>query len=121
MLVALITPLLCVLVLGQTLPDPKHPSTVGWLLVAAGAVAVAVNQVTGGVLNFRKLKAGDRLDAARFATRQEHAALASQVGEVKGEVSAMQKTLSTELRSVHRALGRIEGALGTAPARKKED
>lgn len=91
------------------LPDPSSPQTVGWLLLALAAVAGAVNQALGGVVNFRRLKGADQAEASRWATKDEHVAL-------EARVESVERTQASELRDIHRALGRIEGALGTQPA-----
>lgn len=100
--------------LAQALPDPKSPASVGWLAVGIAALFATFTQITGGLVNLRKLRGHDREADDRYATKAEHALLSNQVAEVKGQVTALNTTVANELRSINRSLGRLEGAAGTA-------
>ncbi len=105
-----------VFLVGQVeMPDPKSAGAVGWLLLTLAALAVAINQGQGVVLNFRRLQRKDVEDRADLVSRGEHVALKDEVSHLRGEVSGLTKSLSTELSDINRVLGRIEGALGLTP------
>lgn len=113
------------------LPAPDSPYAIGWLLAALAALSVAVNQVTGGIVNVRKLKGLDPAADDRYATKDEHQSTKDRIAAAEAEMAskaehqatkdrltaveakqeALQITLSNELSAIHRALGRIEGHL----------
>ena len=73
------------------------------------------NNIMGAMLNWRKLKGGDPEADDRYATKNDHLALASHVTRLEGQVMALNVTIANELRTINRSLGRLEGAAGTAP------
>jgi hypothetical protein len=107
--------------LAQTpgeLPDPKSFQSIGWLMVCLAALFASWNQLTGGIVNFRKLKGADPQADGRYATKNEHNSLAEKVAGHDGQLQRLNGTLATELREINRALGRLEGAVGTSPQHK---
>ncbi len=101
--------------LANVLPDPSSASALGWLVLTAAGAALAANQLLGAVITVRKLRGNDPETDARYATKHEITNIATDVAALEGRIDQVNKTLSTELRDIHRALGRIEGALGTEP------
>lgn len=97
------------------LPPPESPTSVGWLVLALAAAAVAYEKITGGIINTRKLKGADPEHDARYVTKPELDAVKEQISRIEGQTASIQLTVNNDMRAVHRALGRIEGALGTSP------
>jgi hypothetical protein len=113
------------------LPAPDSPAAIGWLLAGLAALSVAMNQVTSGIVNIRKLKGIDPGSDDRYATKDEHQSTKDRIAAAETEMAskaehqatkdrlttveakqeALQLTLSNELSAIHRALGRIEGHL----------
>lgn len=100
-------------VMAQGLPDPKSAEATGWLILALAGLSVAANQVAGFVVNFRKLRGTTPEEAGRWASNEALATLAGDLAETRGRVSKIESTQAHELQAIHRALGRIEGSLGT--------
>ncbi len=105
---------------AQTLPDPNSSASIGWLLAALAGLALTVNQILGTLLNIRRLRGNDPAADERYATKDEHNALSDRVTLMQGEIRAQGSTLATELRAIHRSLGRIEGAMKIEPARQAD-
>lgn len=105
-----------VFLVGQVeMPDPKSAGAVGWLLLTLAALAVAINQAQGVILNFRKIQGKAVEERADLVSQGEHRALKEEVDVLRGEVRGLATTLTNEMRAIHRSLGRIEGALNTSP------
>lgn len=102
------------------LPDPKSSAVMGWLLAAVAGIALTGNQILGWILNIRKLRGNDPAADQRYATRTEHEGLQQQVNGIEVKLQQVSATLANELRSINRSLGRLEGALGTAPGIKNQ-
>jgi hypothetical protein len=106
------------LFLAQT-PPPLDAAAQGQAFIFLGglvAVAVMGNQVMGAIVTFRKLRGNDPQADGRYATKSELINVEKTVEGLRGEVRAQALTLSNELRAIHRALGRIEGRLGSGPS-----
>lgn len=106
------------------LPDPSSAGAIGWLILTVSALALSANQIMGGILNYKKINRGD-MDAsrsadARYASLNEVTDLRGRHDKLDSRVSYLERTTATELRAIHRALGRIEGELGTAPKSSEE-
>jgi hypothetical protein len=93
----------------SSLSESLKGALVLWVLGGLLTLSISANHIRQFFLSFRQNPPADD----KFATKAEHRDLEGQVCGLRGEVSAMRTTLSNELRSIHRALGRIEGALGT--------
>jgi hypothetical protein len=107
------------LVVAQ-LPPPESPMSVGWVVLALAAAAVAYEKITGGIINTRKLKGADPEHDARYVARGEFEAVKEQTSRLEGQIASIQLTVNNDMRAVHRALGRIEGALGTSPVNQNQ-
>ena len=94
---------------AEPLSDSLKGALVLWVLGGMLTLSISANHLRQFFLSFRQTPAADD----KFCTKAEHKDLEGQVNGLRGEVSAMRTTLANELRSIHRALGRIEGALGT--------
>ncbi|MBB5351075.1 hypothetical protein HNR46_001309 [Haloferula luteola] len=99
--------------IGGALPDPESPQTVGWLLLSLAAVVATGDRIMSGMLNWRKLKGADAAEHSQYVTKPEHHALKEDVSNLDGRVTSIERTLTSEMQAIHRALGRIEGKLGT--------
>lgn len=95
------------------LPDKDQLGSAGIFILGLAACCVIGNQVMSAILNMRKLKGLDVSSDGRYAAKTDLADLAVDVAALRGEVVAVNNTLSNELRAIHRSLGRIEGRLGT--------
>lgn len=108
MLIALLPPSVF-----ASLPPPDSAASAGWLLLAIGAVAVAVDRVLSIFTTVRKLKGVDPAADARYASKDDHDSLGARVSGLETEMRLLNTTVANELRAVNRSLGRLEGAAGT--------
>ena len=82
------------------------------------AVVVIANQVMAAMINARKLRGADpetdeRLDG-RYASKTAVEEVSRELATLRADVRNVTTTVANELREIHRALGRIEGQLGTS-------
>ena len=98
---------------------PEDQTQPLWVLGGLVGIAIMANQVMGAIITFRKLKGSDPTADIRYASKIEVDDVKKDVSVLRGEVKGISHTLQNELRAIHRALGRIEGAMGTDPDFKK--
>jgi len=112
---AAISPLAVLLAQAGAATDAATQSQAFWFIGGLVAVCVMANQVMGAIVTFRKLKGADPTADHRYASKAALGEVKIDLEGLRGEVRGISTTLQNELRAIHRALGRIEGRLGTEP------
>ncbi|MFT3992615.1 MAG: hypothetical protein QM680_14570 [Luteolibacter sp.] len=117
-------PPLAIALLASAADVPADATISQGMVWGGGLVAFSIcaNQVTGFWNNLRKLRGNDPAADNRYATKEELAAsirpLSENILKVEAELAAgdtrfskIEQTISNELISINRALGKIEGYL----------
>ena len=85
------------------LPDPESPEAIGFLVIG---IAALVGLISSTIKNVLDIAHSMRAKPGEFATKED-------VSRLEGRLDASESEWREELRAIHRALGRIEGALET--------
>lgn len=111
-----------VLPLAAEMPDPASASSIGWLLLAAGGLFMALNQGADFIARFRKREPrgteiiGQPLEikhSTQYATKAEHDRLSARVDKLTEE---------SEQRIVrlHERIDALDDAIADTPAKTIE-
>jgi hypothetical protein len=104
------------------LPDPNSAAATGWLFVAAGGVAITVNQCLSALKNLRQLrepaKPDGEVDAKLTALRREihdvelrmEKRMGENLGEIKTRLQTLESTLTHVVADINFALGKMAQA-----------
>lgn len=85
--------------------NPNGPEAIGWVMLALAACAVVAEKLFV-IADRVRGKKPHAADLQTFASRGE-------LDRVSKRVTKLEATLASELTSINRSLGRIEGAMGT--------
>lgn len=128
-----------VLPLAADLPDPASASGIGWLLVSAGGLFLALNQGADFIARFRKTAPtgteiiGQPLEvrpSPEYVRREEFSELSGRVAHMEAKFDAAVATLSeagedrarrlhSRMDTILSAVARVEGELKRIPTPKE--